>query len=478
MTEHESALHHDVGSLQDLYDHAPCGYLSTTLDGVILRVNETLVALSGYSREELVGTQFASLLTGGGQLFYESRYLPVLHLRGEAREVALDLRHASGKTRPILVNGVVVNDAVGTPAGIRTAVFEYSGRKEYERQLLDARRLAEASESRLSFLHTASRNFSTADTDHALADELASSVRAAFAAPEVSVYLLDSAQQLSLSAGAALMTSQLLATDGPLELAMRDRKVVFIDDTDASQSGSPELSAAMRAARLETGAIVPVFDQQDPLGAFVMFFRRARTLSRDDIELGETFARQAAEVLIRLRVERLLERVPFYDELTGLPTRRLVRARVNEAIDNAQAAGHAMALITVDIEGFRSINDTFGRVAGDEAVIEIVERLSTSVRDGDLIGRFGSDEFVIICSDLDGNRVEEFAEHLITTLRTPLHAGADEAKVTPSIGVAVYSGGGGRPSSQAVFERADQALYRAKSSGGNRAEVLTVDAAS
>src|SRR5690606_23511336 len=133
--------HEIESSLHDLYEHAPCGYLSTTLDGVIVRVNETFVRLCGYSREELIGTQFLSLLTPAGQLFHESRYVPVLHLHGEAREVALDLQHASGRLVPVLVNGVVTKDDAGRPAAIRTAVFEYGGRQQHEREPRAARRL-------------------------------------------------------------------------------------------------------------------------------------------------------------------------------------------------------------------------------------------------------------------------------------------------------------------------------------------------
>lgn len=473
MTDHDADLTiPDIEtSLRDLYEDAPCGYLSTTLDGVIIRVNDTFVAWSGYSREQLLGTQLVSLLTAGGQLFYETRYVAVLHLKGEAREVALDLRHASGTTLPVLVNGVVVNDEQGQPVAVRTAVFEYGGRKEYERELLAARRAAETSETRLRLVHEASRSFSAADSAGELAQAVATSAREAFAAPEVCVYLLDEAGRPVLSAGGDLLSATLIAEAGPIELALRQRQLVSVADAEASAP----LAETLRAERVETVTVVPIVEHQKRLGAYVMFFRRARVFAPHDVELAETLARQASEVLARLQAEQVLERLAMYDDLTGLPTRRLVRASLNDAIDHAHSGGRGAAVITIDLGGLARIDDTFGRVARDEALVEIGGRLSAAVQEGTLVGRLSDNEFSIVCADTDHAAVESLAHALLAALREPLRAGDGETRVTSSIGAAIYSGtGGARPSWQVLFEGAGQAMYRAKSLGENHASVVAV----
>ncbi|HUR73278.1 MAG TPA: SpoIIE family protein phosphatase [Sporichthya sp.] len=131
-----------------LYDRAPCGYLSTTPDGTITKVNETFLTLSGFGRDELVGRRrFADLLTRGGQIYHETHYAPMLRMQGAAREIALDLVRSDGQRLPVLVNSVLETDSNGAPALVRTAVFDATQRRQYERELVRAKQRAEASEA-------------------------------------------------------------------------------------------------------------------------------------------------------------------------------------------------------------------------------------------------------------------------------------------------------------------------------------------
>jgi sigma-B regulation protein RsbU (phosphoserine phosphatase) len=125
-----------------LYDQAPCGYLSTTPEGTIVKANQTFLALVGYSRDELIGrVRFAELLSPGGRIYHETHYAPMLRMQGGAREIALELVRRDGTRRPVLVNGD------GRPLVVRTAVFDATHRREYERELLRAKQRAEASEA-------------------------------------------------------------------------------------------------------------------------------------------------------------------------------------------------------------------------------------------------------------------------------------------------------------------------------------------
>jgi sigma-B regulation protein RsbU (phosphoserine phosphatase) len=138
---------------EQLYERAPCGYLSTTPDGTIVKVNATFLALTGYTRAELVGRRrFVDLLTGGGRIYHETHYAPMLRLQGSARQIALDLVRADGERLPALVNAVLERSEAGAPVVIRTAVFDATDRRQYERELLRAKERAEASEAQATAL--------------------------------------------------------------------------------------------------------------------------------------------------------------------------------------------------------------------------------------------------------------------------------------------------------------------------------------
>jgi sigma-B regulation protein RsbU (phosphoserine phosphatase) len=136
-----------------LYERAPCGYLSTTPEGTIIKVNQTFLSLTGYERADLVGRRtFAELLTPGGRIFHETHHAPMLQMHGTAREIALDIVRADGERLPALVNSVLERDERGAPVVVRTAVFDATERRSYERELLRAKERAEESERRAQVL--------------------------------------------------------------------------------------------------------------------------------------------------------------------------------------------------------------------------------------------------------------------------------------------------------------------------------------
>ena len=142
-------------SAEDLYENAPCGYLSTFPDGQIARVNATLLTWLGYTRGELVGHRyFSDLLTVGGRLYHETHFAPLLAMQGEINGVALELRGADNSRLPVLVSSTVKTGATGEPLLIRTTIFDARDRRAYERELLRARREADLERERLQLLVT------------------------------------------------------------------------------------------------------------------------------------------------------------------------------------------------------------------------------------------------------------------------------------------------------------------------------------
>ena len=127
-------------SAEDLYENAPCGYLSTAPDGTIVRVNGTFLRWTGHTREGLVGVKrFQDLLTVGGRIYHETHYAPLLRMQGHVREIAVDVVAADGRRLPVLVNSVLLSDDAGEPRVVRTTVFDARERQSYERELVAAR---------------------------------------------------------------------------------------------------------------------------------------------------------------------------------------------------------------------------------------------------------------------------------------------------------------------------------------------------
>jgi PAS domain S-box-containing protein len=150
-------------SLEDLYEHAPCGYVSTLLDGTFAKVNQTFLDWTGYQRLELLaGKRFQDLLTVGGKIFYETHFAPLLHMQGFVNEIAFDLVCRDGHRLPVLINSVQKRDVFGTPVLNRTTIFDARDRRKYERELQRARKEAEeALHLRDQFLSLASHELKT-----------------------------------------------------------------------------------------------------------------------------------------------------------------------------------------------------------------------------------------------------------------------------------------------------------------------------
>ncbi|WP_449062795.1 PP2C family protein-serine/threonine phosphatase [Planomonospora algeriensis] len=139
------AVEDDLG---DLYEHAPFGYLSTLMDGTVVRANATFLAMAGRTRGDLVGrVRFPALLPVGDRIFYDTHFAPLLAMQGEVREIAVELRRPDGTRLPVLVNAVVKPPAEGRPAVIRLSAVAATDRRRYERELLRERQRAERSEA-------------------------------------------------------------------------------------------------------------------------------------------------------------------------------------------------------------------------------------------------------------------------------------------------------------------------------------------
>lgn len=131
-----------------LHEQAPCGFLSTTPNGLITQTNTTFLVWTGHSTVDVVGRRLPDLLDGGGRIYHDTHYAPLLALKGQVKEMAFGVVCADGRTLPVLVNAVLDRDEAGAPQAIRVAVFDASERRAYERELLEQKRRAEDAEAR------------------------------------------------------------------------------------------------------------------------------------------------------------------------------------------------------------------------------------------------------------------------------------------------------------------------------------------
>jgi phosphoserine phosphatase RsbU/P len=144
----ESGLLEDTA--EELFEDAPCGYVSTRLDGTIIQVNRTFESWTGHGRADLLGrVRFQDLLSAGGRIYYETHYAPLLQMQGSVREIAVEIIRPDGSVLPALINSVLRRDEAERPRVIRTTIFDATDRRRYEQELLRARRREHATAEQL-----------------------------------------------------------------------------------------------------------------------------------------------------------------------------------------------------------------------------------------------------------------------------------------------------------------------------------------
>lgn len=175
----------------------------------------------------------------------------------------------------------------------------------------------------------------------------------------------------------------------------------------------------------------------------------------------------------RKRYQEELERQANYDGLTGLPNRHLFHDRLKQAVF-AQRSAKSIAVVFIDLDHFKVINDSLGHNFGDEVLRHVGERLTAAVRDGDTVARLGGDEFVLILSDQTREEVIfRTMRRLIGKVGEPMIVGDRELNITCSAGISLYPQDG--PDVQTLLKNADAAMYRAKSVGRNTFQFFTAE---
>jgi len=177
------------------------------------------------------------------------------------------------------------------------------------------------------------------------------------------------------------------------------------------------------------------------------------------------------DVTPRQRLERLLASHGHLDPLTGLPNRAVLESRLDLSALQTRRGNDGLAVLLIDLDHFKQINDERGHLAGDAVLKTVAQRLTNCLRAGDTAIRFGGDEFVILADKITNEReAAVLADRILASVRTPIVVGKTEIRVSASIGIAVNIGGSTSP--HTLLGQADDAMYKAKALGRDRRCVI------
>jgi PAS domain S-box-containing protein len=318
----------------DLYENAPCGYLSTLPDGTIVKVNRTFCAWTGLRPEQLLRTRLRDLLSVGGQVFHDTHLAPLLRMQGAVREVALDVVRVDGTLLPCLVNAVEVRDDEGAPLMVRATLFEATARRRYEREILTAHRAAEESRARSRTLQQVVVELAVATTVADVATVVVDRARDALAARGAALWLVEDEPEVrsSVSVGGpprksgptlvvarseglppGLLGELATAAGGRVALELAEGLRVLTPGGRMREQRA-ELDAALVAGGFTGLVVVPVTADSRRLGVLVLGLGREEgelipltdpldgELPAGDVDLLWTLGRQAGQALERARL--------------------------------------------------------------------------------------------------------------------------------------------------------------------------------
>lgn len=245
-------------------------------------------------------------------------------------------------------------------------------------------------------------------------------------------------------------------------LALQSYDVLLLDLSLPDGHGFSNLNKIQATApNLPVIILSSISDEQHALQAVMAGAQDYLVKQRDDVHLLMRAMRYAIE---RKHIDRRLLHLAHYDHLTNLPNRTLFRDRMNRALSHAQRTARRVALLFLDLDHFKAINDTLGHDAGDDLLVAVARRLETCVRKNDTVARLGGDEFTAILENIDhADDAAAVAQKIVDTLSRSFCINGQELFVTVSIGIALFPTCGLDPAT--LIKNADTALYSAKDNG-------------
>jgi diguanylate cyclase (GGDEF)-like protein/PAS domain S-box-containing protein len=240
--------------------------------------------------------------------------------------------------------------------------------------------------------------------------------------------------------------------------------------TDWTDEARFTLSAPVRELGVRSTASVTIESPRGAFGVLGVMSTRSRDYGPGDLDYLQAIANVLADALERQAVEDGIRHRALHDPLTGLPNRVLFLDRLEHALARLERRGSMAAILFLDLDRFKLINDSLGHHVGDELLVATAPRIRQAVRASDTVARFGGDEFGVLVEDIRDERAAiEMAERVAAVFTKPFPLAGSEHFVTTSIGIALARGG--EPPDELIRD-ADAAMYRAKERGSARYEVF------
>jgi len=225
-------------------------------------------------------------------------------------------------------------------------------------------------------------------------------------------------------------------------------------------------SQAAAIVGLKGGCAVPIMAGGEVVSVMEFFSDRTEHPDANMMKLLNNIGGQLGRVFERALAEQKLSHMASHDSLTGLPNLRLAKDRLSGSISMARRNSAKAALMFVDLDGFKLINDTMGHDAGDQLLKEVSTRFASCIREVDTVARIGGDEFIIILTNINSkDGAGKVAKKVIDAVNEPFELQEHHASVGVSIGIAIYPDHGGE--TEVLLNKADEAMYRVKAKGKN-----------
>jgi diguanylate cyclase (GGDEF)-like protein len=254
--------------------------------------------------------------------------------------------------------------------------------------------------------------------------------------------------------------------------AFRTQKACVNEDILNSEQGRPWRESS-REAGVVASCAVPLIKGGQSIGVILFFVTKSWAADNEIVALLSRMGENVSVALENLdradekvQADGRIQYLATHDELTGLPNRVTFHQLFEQSIKSAQRYGSKCALLFIDLDRFKVINDSLGHAAGDTLLVEVANRLRACVRESDLVARFGGDEFVIVLNGIsDREQIAVVARKILTALPPPIVLAGHECRTTGSIGIAVFPENGSDV--QTLTKNADMAMYLAKEEGKN-----------
>ena len=360
-----------------------------------------------------------------------------------------ELHHfGTGESIPVSVNSFLVTSrSTGEPLALATVQRDLRARiaaeRDLGRRLSEQRRIAELS------------RLAVTEPVHALMDQTVRLLRSRFPGLRCGVMQRSLDRHHFVTVSTTEPTADGLSTR--IDPTTVSGAAVTLDRTTTSDDLATDPGFHASGSALSA----PVPGSDGAWGVVEAVDPGSRSWSGADVAFVESVAALIGAAVRRSELEDALQHQALHDPLTGLPNRALVLDRIEHALARAHRGGTLLAVLLLDLDDFKVVNDSLGHHTGDQLLVEVGVRLTGAVRPGDTVARLGGDEFVVLCEDLRTDDEAAFlAEAVLAACSTDFDLAGRTINFSASVGVAVSAGGAG--STTGILGEADIAMYRAK----------------